>query len=51
MPWIDRAINDTDKVAAREMFEAPNPHNPGGLSDAEMVRKGDYQTMDMSRWV
>jgi len=48
--YEDQSLRER-RLHDRVLFEQPDPHNPGGLSDAELVKKGHAKTKDMSTWV
>lgn len=41
--------NDEDRKLAQMMFQAPNPANPGGVSDEQLVKNGEAVTADMKK--
>lgn len=42
---------DENARAAEEFFHEPQPDNPGGMSNAELVKAGLATTKACSRWV
>lgn len=55
IPIIHRASEDgvvaNERALARQMFHEPDKNNPGGASNAEMVKKGKMTTKACKRWV
>ncbi|MCW5943890.1 MAG: zinc ribbon domain-containing protein [Fimbriimonadaceae bacterium] len=50
IPRCHRAVNHAEHAIALEEFQRPNPNNPKGMSDEQMVKAGLATTRACSNW-